>query len=78
MTDRQGRGLLTESSVLDLLLRLAEDGKQLDHNLCDYFRHQSAQRNLSIDFKAFEEAPNTLKEFKESIVARADPLCRLI
>ena len=78
MNYEQGRGLLTESSVLDLLLRLAEDGKQLDHNLGDYFRHQSAQRNLSIDFEALEEAPNTLKEFEESIVARADPLCRLI
>ena len=64
--------------MLDLLLRLTEDGKQLDHNLCDYFRHQSAQRNLGIDFEAFEEASNTLKEFEESIVARADPPCRLI
>ena len=43
VTDRQGRGLLTESSVLDLLLRLPEDGKQLDHNHCNNLCHQSAQ-----------------------------------
>ena len=40
--DRQGGGLLTESSVLNLLLRLAEDGKQLNHDLCYNLRHQSA------------------------------------
>ena len=64
--------------MLDLLLRLAEDGKQLDHNLCDYLRHQSAQRDLGIDFETFEEAPNTFKEFEESVVARADPFGCLI
>jgi hypothetical protein len=49
--------------MLDLLLRLRKDGKQLNHYLRDNLRHQRAQRDLGIDFEAFEEASDTFKEF---------------
>jgi hypothetical protein len=48
--------------MLDLLLRLCEDGKQLKHYLRDNLRHQRAQRDLCIDFESFEEAPDAFKE----------------
>ena len=64
--------------MLDLLLRLRKDGKQLNHYLRDNLRHQRAQRDLGIDFEAFEEASDTFKEFEESVIARADPVGRLI
>ena len=64
--------------MLDLLLRLAKDGKQLNHDLCDYFRHQGAQRDLGIYFEAFEKASDTFKQFEESVIARADTPGRLI
>jgi hypothetical protein len=64
--------------MLDLLLRLRKDGKQLNHYLCDYLRHQGAQRNLGVDFEAFEEASDTFKELEESVIARADPIGRLM
>ena len=60
-SDRRGTGALTESTLLDLLLRLREDGKQLDHDLHDYLRHQRAQRDLRIYFEAFEETSGTFK-----------------
>ena len=47
--------------MLDLLLRLGEDGKQFGHYLYDYVRHQRGQRNLGIDFEALEEAPDALE-----------------
>jgi hypothetical protein len=62
VTDRRGKGPLTEASMLDLLLRLRKDGKQLNHYFRDNLRHQRAQRDLGIDFEAFEEAPDTFKE----------------
>jgi hypothetical protein len=78
LTDRHGKEALTESSMLDLLLCLGKNRKQLDHYLRDYLRHQRAQRDLGIDFEAFEEASDAFKEFKESVIARADPFGRLI
>jgi hypothetical protein len=60
-----------------LLLCLRENGKQLNHYFCNYLRHQRAQRDLGIDFEAFEEAPDTFKEFEESVIARADSIGRL-
>ena len=78
VSDRRGKGALTESTMLNFLLGLREDRKQLGHDLHDYLRHQSAQRDLSIDFEAFEEASDAFKEFKESVVARADSFGRLI
>jgi hypothetical protein len=64
--------------MFDLLLRLGKDGKQLDHDLHDYLRHQSAQRDLCIYFEAFEEASDAFKEFKECVIARADSFGRLM
>ena len=64
--------------MLNLLLRLGEDGKQLDHDLHDDLRHQSAQRDLCIYFEAFEEASDAFKEFKESVIARTDSFGRLV
>jgi hypothetical protein len=64
--------------MLDLLLRLGEDAKQLDHDLHDYLCHQSAQRDLGIDFESFEEASDAFKEFKECVIARADSFGRLV
>ena len=63
--------------MLDLLLRLGEDGKQFGHYLYDYVRHQRGQRDLGIDFEAFEEVSDALKEFKEGVIARADSFSRL-
>ena len=60
---RHGKEALTESTLLDLLLRLSKDGKQFDHYLHDDLRHQRAQRDLGINLKPFEEAPDALKEF---------------
>jgi hypothetical protein len=64
--------------MLDLLLRLRKDGKQLNHYLSDNLRHQRAQRDLGIDLEAFEEAPDTFEELEESVIARTDPFGRLI
>jgi hypothetical protein len=64
--------------MLDLLLRLGKDGKQLNHYFRDNLRHQSAQRDLGIDFEAFKEASDTFKEFEETVIARADSFGRLI
>ena len=75
--DRRDKQSLTEPSMLDLFLRLRKDGKQFRHYLHDYLRHQRAQRDLRINFEAFEEAPDTLKEFEESVIARAYPFGRL-
>ena len=61
VSDRRGKGTLTESTMLNLLLRLREDGKQLNHYLHDYLRHERAQRNLGIYFEAFEEASYAFK-----------------
>jgi hypothetical protein len=63
--------------MLDLLFRLRKNRKQLDHYFRDNLGHQRAQRDLCIDFEAFEEAPHTFEEIEESIVARADPFGRL-
>ena len=78
VSDRRGTGALTESTMPNLLLRLGKNGKQFDRYLHDYFRHQSAQRDLGIYFEAFEEASDAFKELKESIIARADSFSRLI
>ena len=78
VSDRRGKGALTESTMLNFLLGLREDRKQLGHDLHDYLRHQSAQRDLGIYFEASEEASDAFKEFKESVVARADSFGRLI
>ena len=59
--DRRGEGTLTESTILDLLLRLREDGKQLNHYFHKYLRHERAQRNLGIYFEAFEETSDAFK-----------------
>ena len=75
---RHGKEALTESTLLDLLLRLRKDGEQFDHYLHDDLRHQRAQRDLGINFEAFEEAPDGLKEFEESVIARADSFSRLV
>ena len=64
--------------MLDLLLRLGKDRKQFDHYLHDDLRHQGTQRDPGINFEAFEEAPDALKEFKESVIARADSFSRLV
>jgi hypothetical protein len=64
--------------MLDLLLCLGKNGKQLEHYLCDNLRHQSSQKHPRIDFEAFEEASDTFKEFEESVIACADPFCRLL
>ena len=77
-TPRHGKEERTESPLFDLLLSLSEDGKHFDHYFYDYLRHQRAQRDLGIDFEAFEEASDTLEELKESVIARADPFSRLI
>ena len=78
VSDRRGKGGLTESTTLNFLLRLGENRKQLSHDLDDYLRHQRAQRDLGIYFEAFEEASDAFKEFKESVIARADSFGRLI
>ena len=64
--------------MLDLLLRLGEDRKQLEQYLHDYLRHQRGQRDLGINLEAFEEASDALEEFKEGVIARADSFGRLI
>jgi hypothetical protein len=77
-TCRHGNGKRTESPLFDLFLRLSENRKHFDHYLYDYLRHQMAQRNLGIDFEAFEEASDTVEELKESVIARADSFSGLI
>ena len=76
--NRHNKGTLTEPPLFDLLLSLGKDCKHFDHDLYDYLRHQRAQRDFGIDFEAFEEASDALKQFKESVVARADSFSRLI
>ena len=61
VSDRRGKGTLTESTFLNLLLRLDEDGKQLNHYPHDYLRHQRAQRNLGIYFEALQETSDAFK-----------------
>jgi hypothetical protein len=48
---------------------LGKDGKQFNHDIHDDLYHQRAQGYFCVNFKAFEEAPDSLKEFKESVVA---------
>ena len=77
MTCRHGRESLTESTLLDLFLRLGKDRKQLEQYLHDYLRHQRGQRDLSIYLEAFEEASDAVEEFKECVIARAYSISRL-
>jgi glutathione peroxidase-family protein len=65
---------LTELSLPDLLLCQGEDINQLGHYLRNYLHHQRAQRNICVNFESFEEVSNAFKEFKESVIARADAL----
>ncbi len=77
LTCRNRREGLAEPSLGDLLLRLRENGKQLDHYLDNHFGHQRSERNLGIDFETFEEIPDAFEELKESVVARAYTFSRL-
>src|ERR1700758_2284868 len=78
ITYKHGREALTESSLFYLFLRLGKDGKQFDHYLHNYLRHQRAQVDLGINFETLEEVSDALKEFKESIIACADTFSRLM
>ena len=46
---------LTESALFDLLGSEGKYREQLGHDLDNYIRHRSCQREIGIDPKAFEE-----------------------
>ena len=68
---------LTCSLSFDLLGRNRQNGEHLSYDLHEYLRHFCSQGDLGINSKPLEEALDTLKQFEERIVARADIFCRL-
>src|ERR1700761_479926 len=53
----------TESSLPDLFLCQGKDINQLGHYLRNDLRHQWAQRDICVNFEAFEEVSDTFEEF---------------
>jgi hypothetical protein len=64
--------------LLNLFSGECEYGEQLDHYLYYDLRHQRGNRDRSVDFEAFEETSEALKQVYERVVARADTRCCLM
>ena len=62
----------TKPSLLDLLCRQGKHGKYFDHNFDDDVHHRDSGWDRLIHLNTLEEIPQAFKEFKKSVVARAD------
>ena len=72
LSQRGVKHRLTQSSLLNLFSGQCEHGEQLDQYLYNDVRHQRGKWDRRVDFKAFEEVSEALKQIYKRIVARAD------